>query len=304
MTLSALSALFANWSIDPLVVVGLVITGALYWAGYRYAQRTGIERRHLTPWRTALFILALLVIFFTLNSPLDTLADSLVYAHMIQHELLVMAAAPLLLLSQPFMLIWRGVPLGARRATLGWMARTRWPLRTLETIVRFWRKPVVSWLAFTLLFSVWHLPGLYDAATENDSIHAIEHICFLVTAVFFWSQFIPSLPWKPRLSYPAQALYFAAAAMWGNLMGFAFMFTTTAIYPYYAALPRAAGAISAVTDIHLAGGVMDAADTALFISAIIVALALWLRDDERRQATVDAQIAATLATTSSQASSL
>ncbi|HEX5569835.1 MAG TPA: hypothetical protein VFX31_00515, partial [Ktedonobacterales bacterium] len=79
---------------------------------------------------------------------------------------------------------------------------------------------------------------------------------------------------------------------------------TTAIYPYYAALPRAAGAISAVTDIHLAGGVMDAADTALFISAIIVALALWLRDDERRQATVDAQIAATLATTSSQASSL
>lgn len=299
MNLSMLSALLANWSIDPLVVIGLVITGALYWAGYRYAQRTGIERRHLTPWRIALFILALLVIFFTLDSPLDTLADSLVYMHMIQHELLTMVAAPLLLLSQPFMLIWRGVPLVARRATLGWMARTRWPLHALEAIVRFWRKPVVSWLAFTLLFSAWHLPGLYDAATENNAIHAIEHLCFLATAVFFWSQFIPSLPWKPRLSYPAQALYFAAAAMWGNVMGFAFMFTTTPIYPYYAALPRAAGAISAVTDVHLAGGVMDAADTALFISAIIIALALWLRDDERRQAALDTQIAASLAATSS-----
>lgn len=300
MQLSTLGAMLANWSIDPLVVVGLIITGVLYWAGYRYALRTGIERRHLTWWRTALFILALLVIFFTLNSPLDTLADSLVYAHMIQHELLTMVAAPLLLFSQPFMLIWRGVPLGARRATLKWMAGARWPLRTLEAIFGFWRKPVVSWLAFTVLFSAWHLPWLYDAATENDAIHALEHMCFLVTAVFFWSQIIPSLPFKPRLSYPKQALYFALAAMWGNIMGFAFMFSTTPIYPYYAALPRAAGAISAVTDIHLAGGVMDAADTALFLSAIIIALALWLRDDERRQATVDAQIAASLAAASSQ----
>jgi cytochrome c oxidase assembly factor CtaG len=300
MQLSTLGAVLANWSIDPLVVVGLIITGALYWAGYRYAQRTGIERRHLSRWRTALFILALLVIFFTLDSPLDTLADSLVYAHMIQHELLTMVAAPLLLLSQPFMLIWRGVPLGARRATLRWMAGARWPLRTLEAIVTFWRKPAVSWLAFTVLFSAWHLPWLYDAATENATIHALEHTCFLVTAVFFWSQLIPSLPFKPRLSYPAQAAYFALAAMWGNVLGFAFMFSTTPIYPYYAALPRAAGAISAVTDIHLAGGVMDAADTVLFISAIIIALALWLHDDERRQATVDAQIAASLAAASSQ----
>ena len=300
MQLSTLGAMLANWSIDPPVVVGLIITGVLYWAGYRYAFRTGIERRHLTWWRTALFILALLVIFFTLNSPLDTLADSLVYAHMIQHELLTMVAAPLLLFSQPFMLIWRGVPLGARRATLKWMAGARWPLRTLEAIFGFWRKPVVSWLAFTVLFSAWHLPWLYDAATENDTIHALEHVCFLMTAVFFWSQIIPSLPFKPRLSYPKQALYFALAAMWGNVMGFAFMFSTTPIYPYYAALPRAAGAISAVTDIHLAGGVMDAADTALFLSAIIIALALWLRDDEQRQATVDAQIAASLAAASSQ----
>ena len=87
-------------------------------------------------------------------------------------------------------------------------------------------------------------------------------------------------------------MYFGLAALWGNVLGWAFMFNTTAIYPYYAALPRAAGAISAVTDEHLAGGVMDAADTAIFLSAIIIALALWLRDDERRQAERDAQIAA------------
>ena len=301
MNPSTLLAAALHWPIDPPVVVGLIITAVLYWAGLRYARERGIERRHLARWRTALFVLALVVIFFTLDSPLDTMADSFVWAHMVQHELLTMVAAPLLLLSQPFMLIWRGVPLGTRRTTLRWMMRKRWPYRTLEAIVTFLRKPAVSWIAFTGLFSVWHLPWLYDAATENDAIHAVEHICFLVTAVFFWSQVIPSLPFKPRLTYPAQALYFALAAMWGNVLGSAFIFSTTPVYPYYAALPRAAGVISAVVDEHIAGGVMDAADTAIFISMIIVALALWLRDDEQRQAAMDAQIAASrLATAQSQ----
>lgn len=302
MNLSTLLAAVLQWPIDPPVVVGLIITGVLYWVGLRYARERGIERRHLAPWRTAVFYLALVVIFFTLDSPLDTLAGTFVWAHMVQHELLTMVAAPLLLLSQPFMLIWRGVPLGTRRTTLRWMMRKRWPYRTLEAIVTFLRKPAISWIAFTAVFSVWHFPWLYDAATENDFIHATEHICFLVVAVFFWSQFIPSLPFKPRLSYVAQAGYLALAAMWGNILGTAFIFSTTAIYPYYAALPRAAGVISAVVDEHIAGGVMDAADTTIFISLIIVTLALWLRDDEQRQAAMDAQIAASrLAAAQSQA---
>jgi len=276
-------------------VIGLIITAALYWLGYRYARQRGIERRHLAPWRTALFVLAILVIFFTLDSPLDTWANTLVWAHMIQHELLAMVAAPLLLLSQPFMLIWRGVPLGTRRATMRWMARTGWPLHTLEAIVTFLRKPAISWIAFTGMFSVWHLPALYDAATQHETIHAVEHICFLVTAVFFWSQVIPSLPFKPRLGYPLQALYLAAAMLWGNVLGWAFVDATTPFYPYYAALPRLAGALSAVDDLHLAGGVMDVTDTFIFISLSILALGLWLREEERKQAVVDAQIAASRA---------
>ena len=292
MNPSTILDLLAHWPLDPAVVVGLIITAVLYWVGLQYAKRRGIERRHIAPWRTALFYLALVVIFFTLDSPLDTWADTLVWAHMVQHELLTMVAAPLLLLSQPFMLIWRGVPLGTRRATLGWMARKRWPLHALETIVDFLRKPPVSFVAFAGLFSLWHLPALYDAATQNDAIHALEHVCFLVTAVFFWSQAIPSLPFKPRLGHIGQTLYFGLAMMWGNVLGWAFVDATTPFYPYYAALPRAAGAISAVDDLHFAGGVMDVTDTFIFISVMIVALALWLADDERRQAAMDAQIAA------------
>lgn len=302
MDLSVVRAVLAAWSFDPAVIVGLIITSALYWLGLRYAKRRGIERRHLRPWRIAVFVVAMVVIFLTLNSPLDTWAESLVWAHMVQHELLTMVAAPLLLLSQPFMLLWRGVPLGARRSTLRWMSRSG-VLRALEAVIDFLRKPIVSFVLYTGMFSVWHLPALYDAATQNDAIHAFEHICFLATAVLFWSQVIPSLPFKPRLGYPGQALFCGLAMLWGNVLGFAFVDTTTAFYPYYAALPRAADAISAVNDLHFAGGVMDVADTFIFISVVIIALALWLIDDERRQVAMDAQIAASRLASAQQVSS-
>jgi cytochrome c oxidase assembly factor CtaG len=107
--------------------------------------------------------------------------------------------------------------------------------------------------------------------------------------VLFWSQAIPSLPWKPRLSYIGQAVYFSLAMLWGNVLGFAFVDAMTPLYPYYASLTTAANAVS---DLHLAGGVMDVADSFIFISVAIAALALWLADDERRQAAMDAQIAA------------
>lgn len=284
----------AGFSFDPPVALGIIISAALYWRGLRYARRLGMERAY-APWRTAVFALALVIIFFALSSPLDDLANRYVSAHMVQHELLTLAAAPLLLLSQPFMLIWRGVPLGGRRSTLQWMARKGWPLRTLERVVTFLRRPAVSWLAFTGVFSLWHLPPLYDAAVQNDAIHAFEHVCFLVTGVLFWSQVIPSLPFRPRLGRVGQAVYFTLAALWGNVLSWAFMFSTSMFYPYYANLPRTPDMLTATTDLHLAGGVMDAADTAIFITMIIVALGLWLRDEERKQAYVDAQIAAQIA---------
>ncbi len=281
MNLSVALMTLAHWPLDPTVIIGLVISAALYWRGVSYMRSHGLGRR-LRSWRIALFALALVVIFFTLNSPLDDWADQYLWAHMIQHELLALAATPLLLLGDPLMIMWRGIPLGGRRATAKWLVRQGWPVRLFETLERFFRRPAVSWLTFVMLFSVWHLPALYDLATENIFIHAFEHICFIFGGLVFWSQFIPSLPFKPRIGPLAQAAYFFLAAMWGNVLGWAFMFSTVPSYPYYASLRRTPDMISAIVDQHYAGGVMDVADTIVFISCIMIALGLWLLEVERK----------------------
>lgn len=280
MNLSAALTVLAQWPFDPGVIAGLVISAALYWRGARYMRAHGLGR-HLRRWRTGLFMLGLVVVLFTLNSPLDGWSDQYLAAHMAQHELLALVAAPLLLLGEPLMVMWRGIPLDGRRVTARWAVQQRWPVRLFETLEHFFRRPAVSWLTFVILFSAWHLPSLYDLATEYVVIHALEHICFIFGGLVFWSQFIPSRPFRPTIKPLAQALYFGLAAMWGNVLGWAFMFSTTPSYPYYASLPRTADMISAIVDQHIAGAIMDIADLVAFISCIMVAIALWLQADEQ-----------------------
>lgn len=274
-------AWLAGWPYDPTVIAGIVVAAALYWLGARYMRARGLRRR-LRPWRAGLFALGLLILFLALDSPLDDFADQYLWAHMLQHELLALAVAPLLLLGEPLMVMWRGVPLGGRRPIAGWAVRARWPARLFENLERFFRRPAVSWLTLVILFSLWHLPALYDLATEHVALHAFEHLCFLFGGLVFWSQLIPSLPFKPKLKPLGQAVYFGLAAMWGNILGWAFMFSTAPSYPYYAHLARTPDMISAIVDEHFAGGVMDITDTAIFLSCIMLALGLWLREVERQ----------------------
>ena len=94
-----------------------------------------------------------------LESPIDTLADKLFWAHMIQHLLLLVVAAPLIVLGRPWMSIWRPLPLGFRRdgrADGRALALARAAARGCSGRSR---GPAGAWLAFNVNMVVWHLPG-------------------------------------------------------------------------------------------------------------------------------------------------
>lgn len=271
----------AEWPYDPTEIIAIVIPAVLYWLGVRYMRAHGLGRR-LVWWRQASFALAIVVAFIALCSPIDDWANSYLWAHMLQHELLAFVIAPLLLLGDPLLIIWRGVPLGGRRVIGRWFVQSGWLKRFFEAAERFLRLPAVSFLTFVVLYSVWHLPALYDLAEANDAVHAFEHFCFVFGGLIFWSQFIPSFPFKPNIGYVWQSAYFMLAMAWGFVLGWPFLLSTTPSYPYYADLARTPGMLDAITDQHIAGAIMDAFDTAIFISCAIIAVAFWLRDIERK----------------------
>ena len=126
----------------PVVLAGALLTGAWYAAGVRTRRlrlvgRTRRPRR--LPWRGCAFALALATIVLALDSPLEREAEVTFWAHMTQHILLMMVAAPLLVLGAPWMPCWRVLPLGFRRVAAGAVVKNprfawlRWTARAVAT---------------------------------------------------------------------------------------------------------------------------------------------------------------------------
>ena len=91
---------------------------------------------------------------------------------MVQHLLLTVVAAPLLVVSAPIPTLLRG---SAARS-----------LRRRGSAACAFRRPrrAVPWaiLHVVVLWS-WHAAALYEAALSNDLLHRLEHVSFLVTAL-------------------------------------------------------------------------------------------------------------------------
>jgi cytochrome c oxidase assembly factor CtaG len=273
-------SVLADWTLEPTVIIGLAVAALLYGRGVIYSRQHGQATR-LHWWHVLAFYGGLLVIFIALESALDDYAEQLLWAHMIQHELLMMVAPLLLLLGMPTLPLWRAVPLAARRSSLQWLMQRRDTRRVIHMIGRVFSAPAVCWGIFIVIIYVWHLPALYDAALGNTTIHAFQHLCFIWAGLFFWSQVIPWRPGRPRLSYPRRAAYLILGGLASNLLDTVFMFSTGVIYPYYAALPREPGAITVLEDQHIAGAIMSVSGTVIITVMVMVMIGLWLQATER-----------------------
>jgi putative membrane protein len=282
---SLLSDWLASLPGDPwpvvLPLVGTALAAVLYWLGVRYERRTGIGQR-VTALHAASFYSGLLLLLLAIASPLDTLADESLAAHMMQHEVIILVAPPLILLGAPLWPMWRALPLGWRRVSLRWLLRQGWTKGAKDAVERVVGRPVGAWLLFIGVFLVWHIPPLYDFALEHEAAHAVEHITFLGAALAFWAQVIPSFPIQPRLSYLRRAGYLFTAAITLHLVSVFIDIAAQPIYVFYGVGP------SAVADQTSAGALMDVSGQVVFTIAILIYLYLWLREDERKaQADVD-----------------
>src|SRR5439155_1853218 len=164
---------------------------------------------HAPPiWRGAAYALGLWTVAGALLSPLDDLAVSRFSAHMAQHLLLTMMAAPLLLLGNPLALVLWGVPPGLRRRLAMPLRRDAVPRSALSALT-FW--PAAGFLHVASVW-VWHLPVLYDAAAEHELLHALEHFVVSVPRWRFWWPIIRPAPrLGPRLHPGLQIAYLGAA---------------------------------------------------------------------------------------------
>ncbi len=271
-----------GWSVEPLVLLGVVMTATLYWLGLTYSIDRGLERR-VAWWRPVCFGAGLVAIVVALESPIDTWALTYLWAHMVQHALLIFVAAPLLLVGAPLMPLLRAIPLDARRRSLRWLMTNRRPRRVTLAIGHGIASPRGVWLLFVGDYLAWHVPALYDLALRDQGIHDVEHLLFLGTALLFWAQIIPSAPLRPRLGYAAQALFTITAGFALQTVEMVLTYSGSPFYAHYARAQRSVGAISALVDQTAAGALMGAISTAIFGTVFMALLWRWFDEAQRRE---------------------
>jgi cytochrome c oxidase assembly factor CtaG len=271
-----------------LPLAGVVIALGLYLLGGRRRSRAAGARGHdAHRWRTVSFLLALAAVVVALQPPLDGLVGVFLWAHMVQHLVLLAVAAPLMVAAAPWLRIWRGLPLSWRRGLARTMVTGRWAA-PLRAVGGFLARPGEAWLVFNVNLLAWHLPWMYDLALRNQAVHDVEHLSFLGLAILFWAMVIDTAPFRSQLTQ-LQRVGFVLAAMvvsWG--LAVVLVFATVPIYSYYAALattPQVVagtliytdpGGLTAVTDQELAGGIMWVPGSIPFSVAIFVFLYRWL----------------------------
>jgi putative membrane protein len=245
--------------LGPLAILGLLYA--------RRAHTLALEHRPLPGWRQACFYAGLLVIGGALTA-LDSAADELLYAHMIQHLLLGEIAALLIVLGLTGPLL---VP----------VLRIR-----LFDRLRVLTHPLIAFPLWAIDLYVWHLPVLYQGALHHSGVHALEHMMFLGLGINMWMCLFGPLPTPSWFGNLGRLIYIIAVRLTGTVLGNIFLWSGTVFYPFYLH-GDAVYHISPIADQNIAGAIMMVEESFLTLGLFCWLFLRTARESDERQDLLD-----------------
>ncbi len=262
------------WSCEPGVVVPVVLTIVLYVTGVVRSRRRNSESHVIRNWQVASFLLGWLALVLALDSPLHKLGSVLFSAHMTQHEILMVIAAPLLALGQPLIAFLIAMPERNRRPVAGWFR-----IPAIATTWNIISGPLMVWAIHGATLWAWHIPFLYEATLHSELIHAMQHATFLGTALLFWWTLIRGT--YGRFGYGVAFLYVFTTALHTSILGALLTFSGELWYPIYSSRTKLWNMVP-IEDQQLGGLIMWIPSGVVFIVIGIALFAAWIGESERR----------------------
>jgi cytochrome c oxidase assembly factor CtaG len=263
----------AGWNLDPWLGFPLVLSLVLYASGiWRLWRHAGISRG-VQSWQALCFLLGWTSLAAALFSPLYRLGEGLFVAHMIEHEILMIVAAPLVAMARPFGAMFWALP-ERSRATLGTLTRS---IRSSSV----WRVAGNAWFATALqalTLWVWHVPALYSAVLVSPAVHRLQHMSFFVSALLFWWTLID--PRARPSGYGTAVLCLFVTTLQSGFLG---VLLTLSRRPWYARQGEFAVqyGLSPIEDQQLAGLVMWVPAGLAYTAAALVFAGMWIGSSSR-----------------------
>ena len=250
-----------HWHTEPLLILTLL------GLGWSYALLTGPLRLTLFGpsvsfplWSSICAMIALISSYLAVGSPLDQIGESYLFSmHMLQH-----------------MLIMYWIPVFCLLAIPSWMVDSLLKFRAPCSIARVLIHPIFSGLLLTSVFTIWHVPALYEVALHNKIIHILEHVTLFIPSLLVWWAFLSPSRILPPITYPLRMI-FVFLLMVGQLPVFAFLtFSGEVLYPTYLYAVRLEFlALTPMEDQALGGVIMKIVNMGISIIIFCASFYLW-----------------------------
>jgi cytochrome c oxidase assembly factor CtaG len=256
------------WTYDLRVIIPLYLSALLYLAGTLRLWRRAGTGRGVRYWQAASFWIGWTFLALALVSPLHWLGEHLFTAHMVEHEILMVVAAPQIVAARPGGVMMWALP--ARwRGPIGGVGR----VPAFAAAWRFLTDPLTATLLHGIALWAWHMPLLYNLVLTDGLAHWLQHLSFLVTALLFWW----SLLWGRTRArgYGAAVFYLFATALHTGLLGVLLMVSKAPWYPAQGVFARSFG-LTPLEDQQVAGLVMWVPAGVAYTVAALVLAGLWI----------------------------
>ena len=157
----------ALWS--PVFIISTIAIIAIYFVITIKKRHLFKENQPLTKKEASAFVIGMILLYIVKGSPADLLGHILFSVHMAQMALLLMLVPPLLIAGIP---VWIWKPIVENRF--------------VQPSFRFFTKPLLALIVFSGLFSIYHIPLIFDVIKQNEFYHTLFTLILFISSMFLW----------------------------------------------------------------------------------------------------------------------
>lgn len=254
-----------TWEPHPeaWLLVAVLLGGYLYalsaW-GPRHAPGRPPATRH----QRWCFYAGVFALWLGADWPLHHVAETYLYsAHMVQHLLFQLVAAPLLILGLP-----------------AWLLRRLLRPRAVLVVWRAITQPLIALVFVSGFVAVLHVPAVVNLQSANPWFHLGLHVTFVGASLVMWWPVLSPLPELPHLAYPGRMVYLFGHSVLPTVPASFLTFAQTPLYDFYVGAPRVLELLDPVGDQQLAGLIMKVGGGLLLWGVIAVMFFRWASDEQ------------------------
>ena len=252
-----------DWALEPDILLLCVALAGAYWYTVVHLRERLSDAGRVKRSQLLMFMLGVLLLYAATGSPMHELSDRyLASAHMLQHVLLMLGVAPLLLAGTPAW-VWQALIRGTRSLT----------------VARVLTSPLVALSIFNAVFLLTHLPVTVDLQLREGWFHLLVHAAQVGAGLLMWWPILSTVPELPRLSYPVQMVFLFVQSLLPAVMAAFITFSDHVFYASYETAPRI-WSISPIADQQYAGLIMKLLGSLILWIFIGVAFFKWYEREE------------------------